>query len=105
MTIKDFDLRGSSGLRILGVVHYEECDEVHLKYEDGREFEEKLSENDLFIAIEKHEKYAALYRDSMSENKNAICLGAKLLNSKQEIEELFSKDSCYITAVKVEWEE
>lgn len=57
--------------------------------------------NDLFFAPEKHEGWVNIYLDTY----NISYVGTCIYKSKEESEEIGKKLSCYITTLKIEWEE
>ena len=56
---------------------------------------------DLFFAPEKHEGWVNIYLDA----DNSSYVGTCIYKSKEESEENGKKWSCYITTLKIEWEE
>ena len=56
---------------------------------------------DLFFASEKKEGWINIYLDA----ENSSYVGTCIYKSKEEAEESGKKWSCYITTVKIEWEE
>ena len=56
---------------------------------------------DLFFAPEKHEGWVNIYLDA----DNSSYVGTCIYKSKEEAEESGKKWSCYITTLKIEWEE
>ena len=60
-----------------------------------------VSNDDLFFAPEKHERWVNVY----SYFKNNIFSDTCIYNSKEEAEEIGKKSPYYITTVKIEWEE
>ena len=56
---------------------------------------------DLFFAPEKHEGWVNIYLDA----DNSSYVGTYIYKSKEDSEESGKKWSCYITTVKIEWEE
>ena len=80
--------------------------------EDGQEFLATLetsgkycsgynSHLDLFFTPEKHEGWVNIYLDA----DNSSYVGTCIYKSKEEAEESRKKWSCYITTLKIEWEE
>lgn len=57
--------------------------------------------NDLFFAPEKHEGWVNIYLDTY----NSSYVGTCIYKSKEESKEIGKKLSCYITTLKIEWEE
>ena len=56
---------------------------------------------DLFFSPEKHEGWINIYLDA----DNSSYVGTCIYKSKEEAEESGKKWSCYITTLKIEWEE
>ena len=56
---------------------------------------------DLFFASEKHEGWVNIYLDA----ENSSYVGTCIYKSKEEAKESGKKWSCYITTLKIEWEE
>ena len=56
---------------------------------------------DLFFASEKHKGWVNIYLDA----DNSSYVGTCIYKSKEEAEESGKKWSCYITTLKIEWEE
>ena len=59
------------------------------------------SKGDLFFAPEKKEGWINIYLDA----EDGSCVETCIYKSKEEAEESGKKWSCYITTVKIEWEE
>ena len=56
---------------------------------------------DLFFVSEKKEGWINIYLDA----ENSSYVGTRVYESKEEAEESGKKWSCYITTIKIEWEE
>ena len=70
-------------------------------FEDGKYFRSEETPSDLFFAPEKYEGWVNVYLDADNDSYVGTCI----YKSKEEAEESGKKWSCYITTVKIEWEE
>lgn len=69
--------------------------------ENGHFYNDTEDSRDLFFATEKKEGWINIYLDAEDSSYVETCI----YKSKEEAEESGKKWSCYITTVKIEWEE
>lgn len=69
--------------------------------ENGHFYNDTEDSRDLFFALEKKEGWVNIYLDAENSSYVETCI----YKSKEEAEESGKKWSCYITTVKIEWEE
>ena len=67
--------------------------------QQGKEYINSDTSNDLFFAPEKHEGWINIYRDS----DNGRVYTGRLYDSKEDAEKRKSDE--YVTTIKIEWEE
>ena len=70
--------------------------------QQGKSFFNSDTPNDLFFAPEKHEGWVNLYKWA---NKDCAYYTGSMYNSKAEAEDSVSPEGCYLTTIKIEWEE
>lgn len=81
------------------IAHYNDTENVYTYTKDG-EFEvDYSSKHDLFFAPEKHEGWINLYKDMGNRKYTGI------YDTKAEAEDSLSPEGCYLTTIKIEWEE
>ena len=66
---------------------------------DGMYADENTSRYDLFFAPEKHEGWINIYEDMGNRKYTGI------YDTKAEAEDSVSPEGCYLTTIKIEWEE
>ena len=86
------------GHPIVALVRYDDAESLVCYDMNGRMWG---STEDIFFAPEKHEGWVNIYLDA----DNSSYVGTCIYKSKEEAEESGKKWSCYITTLKIEWEE
>ena len=81
------------------LTHCEDVESVMCYTKDGKRNDNGDSQLDLFFAPEKREGYVNLFKQSIGLNTGFV------FNTKEEAEKSAKGLSCYITTVKIEWEE
>ena len=66
---------------------------------DGEYEVDKSTRHDLFFAPEKHEGWINIYEDMGNRKYTGI------YDTKAEAEDRLSPEGCYLTTIKIEWEE
>lgn len=59
------------------------------------------SDYDLFFAPERHEGWTNIFTDDFNVN----CVGPKIFTTKEGAEKQGREWNCYVTTIKIEWEE
>lgn len=59
------------------------------------------SDHDLFFAPERHEGWTNIFTD----DTNVSCVGPKIFKTKEGAEKQGREWNCYVTTIKIEWEE
>ena len=57
--------------------------------------------HDLFFAPERHEGWTNIFTDDLNVN----CVGPKIFKTKEGAEKQGREWNCYVTTIKIEWEE
>lgn len=88
--------------QVLALITKEDGQEMLATLETSGKFRSGYNSHlDLFFAAEKHEGWVNIYLDA----DNSSYVGTCIYKSKEESEEIGKKLSCYITTLKIEWEE
>ena len=69
--------------------------------QQGKQYLNMDTSNDLFFAPEKHEGWINIYRDS----DNGRVYTGRSYDSKEDAEKRKASDEDYVTTIKIEWEE
>ena len=69
--------------------------------QQGKEYVNSDTSNDLFFAPERHEGWINIYRDS----DNGRVYTGRSYDSKEDAEKRKASDEDYVTTIKIEWEE
>ena len=69
--------------------------------QQGKQYVNTDTSNDLFFAPERHEGWINIYRDS----DNGRVYTGRSYDSKEDAEKRKASDEDYVTTIKIEWEE
>ena len=94
------DAKGNFPIIVL-VETYSGAETVLRLKENGHFYNDTEDSRDLFFATEKKKGWINIYLDTDDSSYVETCI----YKSKEEAEERRKKWSCYITTVKIEWEE
>ena len=80
-----------------------EDDEYSYSFSRDGKFIKDIDESDydLFFAPERHEGWTNIFTDDFNVN----CVGPKIFQTKEEAEKQGREWNCYVTTIKIEWEE
>lgn len=85
---------------VVGLIYYHDKKEVPENYmKNGSCYIDDESNCDLFFTPEKREGYINLFKQNIGLNTGFV------FNTKEEAEKSAKGLSCYITTIKIEWEE
>lgn len=88
---------------VVALIHDGDCEKCYSYTTFGKlyTYQNRDYELDLFFVTEKHEGWINIYLDTDDSSYVETCI----YKSKEEAEENGKKWRCYITTVKIEWEE
>ena len=94
--------RKSYNVEIVGLIMSDTgMEHIFTWTQQGKQYVNTDTSNDLFFAPERHEGWINIYRDS----DNGRVYTGRSYDSKEDAEKRKASDENYVTTIKIEWEE